>query len=79
MTATKNFIGTSLVLIATCAFASCGHDNGSAGTTNATSADSYFYNDPKNLAAPMDSVADTAKVAAPGTATPPPSPADSAK
>lgn len=79
MTAKKNFIGTCLVLIATCAFASCGHDNGSAGTTNGTSEESYYFNDPKNLASPMDSVADTAKVAPANTESVKPAAADSAK
>ncbi|MEO8734711.1 MAG: hypothetical protein ABI373_10305 [Flavobacteriales bacterium] len=79
MTATKNFIGTSLVLIACCAFASCGHDNGSAGTTNGTSAEAYYYNDRANLAAPMDSVADTTRTAPTPAVSAKPAAADSAK
>ena len=79
MTATKNFIGTCLVLIASCTFASCGHDNGSAGTTNGTSAESPYFNDEKNLASPMDSVADTVKAASANAQDVKPVGADSAK
>jgi hypothetical protein len=79
MTATKNLIGTSLILIATCVFASCGHDNGSAGTTNGTNEESFYFNDSENLAAPMDSVNDTGKTAPAQAESAKPTAADSTK
>ena len=78
MTGTKNLTLTFMVLIAS-AFVSCGHDNGSAGTTNGTNEESYYFNDPKNLASPMDSPADTAKAGSANIEDVKPAAEDSAK
>ena len=79
MNGTRKTLWTSMVLIACCAFSSCIHDNASSGTTNGTSTESYYFNDPKNLAAPMDSVADTTATAPAKAEGAKPAAADSAK
>jgi|GEM_PF-3963990 len=63
MIGTKKLAWTSLVLIASCAFTSCIHDNASSGTTNGTSEQNTYFNDSKNLAAPMDSVTEATQMA----------------